>query len=43
MKVTNVIFRISAEDKKQLQELAKASHLSLSSYIRFKSLNIKIT
>jgi len=39
MKTTNVIFRISEADKKNLQELAKANHLSLSSYIRFKSLN----
>ena len=39
MKTTNVIFRISEVDKKHLQELAKANHLSLSSYIRYKSLN----
>jgi hypothetical protein len=38
MKVTNVIFRISAEDKKQLQELAKSNHLTMSSYIRMKTL-----
>ena len=39
MKATNVIFRISAEDKKQLQELAKAHYLTVSSYIRYKALN----
>tara|TARA_R110000782_G_scaffold41855_1_gene95609 strand:+ start:565 stop:693 length:129 start_codon:yes stop_codon:yes gene_type:complete len=40
MKATNVIFRISAEDKKQLQQLAKENHLTVSSYIRMKSLTL---
>ena len=34
MKTTNVLFRISLDDKKKLQELAKSLHLSVSSYIR---------
>ena len=42
MKTKNLLFRISLDDKKQLQELAKANHLSLSSHISFKTLIIKI-
>ena len=38
MKTTNVLFRISLDDKKKLQELAKANNQTMSSFIRFKSI-----
>ena len=38
-KHTQIIFRISKEEKKLLQQLAKKHHLSMSSYIRFKTLS----
>jgi hypothetical protein len=34
MKTTNLLFRISLDDKRIIQERAKSLHLSVSSYIR---------
>ena len=38
MKPPHILFRISQEEKKLLQELAKKNHLSMSSYIRYRTL-----
>jgi uncharacterized protein (DUF1778 family) len=39
MKLQNLNIRVSEEEKKILIKLAKENHLSLSSYVRYKSLN----
>ena len=41
MKTTNIIFRLSQEEKIELQKLAKLHHLSMSSYVRMKALTLK--
>jgi hypothetical protein len=38
MKSTTILFRLSQEEKKQLQDFAKSNHLTMSSYIRMKTL-----
>lgn len=39
-KITTICFKLTKEEKKQLKLLAKANHLSVSAYIRYKCLNI---
>ena len=41
MKSTNILIRISQEEKQQISKLAKEHYLTLSSYIRMKALTTK--
>ena len=38
IETTNIIIRISVEEKLEIQKLAKQHYLTMSSYIRMKSL-----
>lgn len=41
METTNILIRISKEEKIQIQKLAKQHFLTMSSYIRMKALTTK--
>jgi len=40
-KNTQIIFRLSQTEKKQLKDLAKEHHLSMTSFIKLKTLTTK--
>ncbi len=41
METTNILIRISKEEKLKIQKLAKEHYLTMSSYIRMKALTTK--